>query len=140
MPHQLRIRLRDNAVTVSESLDPVEVAPLEPEQEGDVVYDLVSLVAHIAEEDTSGNLVSHIKVSSIYHIMKEGSSRDGWYIFNDFAITPSSPDDAVSYNLDWKVPCIMYYVRRDLSQRFPTAVNPPMDVFRQRLLHDHSLR
>ena len=49
--------------------------------------------------------------------------------------------DAVSYDMNWKVPCILYYVRKGFSQG--AEVKPktaqPMAVFEQRLLKDKSL-
>jgi hypothetical protein len=32
-----------------------------------------------------------------------------WYIFNDFTINPIPPEEAVWFNLKWKIPCIICF-------------------------------
>jgi hypothetical protein len=37
-----------------------------------------------------------------------------WYIFNDFTINPIPPEEAVWFNLKWKIPCIICFTAEKL--------------------------
>ena len=32
-----------------------------------------------------------------------------WYVLNDFSINSISAEEAVSFNLRWKLPCVFFY-------------------------------
>eukprot|EP00041_Stephanoeca_diplocostata_P033833 m.1128272 g.1128272 ORF g.1128272 m.1128272 type:complete len:284 (+) comp24413_c0_seq20:1583-2434(+) len=125
LPHQLRIRVGvAGDVIITQALDPVPATPpptadaSEDPPEGEVLYELVASVAHVAETGTGGNFVAHIRVPEIYHKMKEGISHNAWYLFNDFAVSNTSPVSAVTYNAQWKLPVILYYARVDLNRKY----------------------
>ena len=73
-------------------------------------YHLYSVCCNVVDpvnpEATSLN--SCIKVGPSYHA-RIGSPVSQWYIFNDFTITPIPPQEAVWFNLKWKVPCILFF-------------------------------
>jgi hypothetical protein len=105
LPHQLCLTLVDGKLEVTQKAAPFEVDPLLAPGPTSVVYDLVSLVAHIAEEGTSGNLVSHIKVSPLYHGLKNipVDTAQTWFLFNDFAVSPCTAHEATYFHSAWKV-------------------------------------
>lgn len=99
-------------------------------------YDLAFVIAYVPptpEESLSlstnlnGHLVSYIKVPEKYKDWKrargaannENGARIGtWYCFNDFKIAPcASVSEVCSFDARWKVPCLLAYVRRDVSAR-----------------------
>ncbi|XP_048584798.1 PAN2-PAN3 deadenylation complex catalytic subunit PAN2 isoform X2 [Nematostella vectensis] len=94
--------------------------------ENEVVYDLHATVGYIQDAKHGGNLVTHIHVGPTYHSRKEGVTCDQWYVFNDFSITPITPIEAVVFNLEWKVPCGIMFVRRDLNSRHNITLATPI--------------
>eukprot|EP00117_Sycon_ciliatum_P038315 scpid24822/ scgid28493/ PAB-dependent poly(A)-specific ribonuclease subunit 2; Inactive ubiquitin carboxyl-terminal hydrolase 52 len=88
----------------------------------DIYYDLISSVAYVKDTQSPGALVAHIKVSSNYHRKKENVDQTQWYIFNDFAVNPVAQDSAVDFADAWKVPCVLFYARRDLNHLYDLSV------------------
>ncbi|XP_068742423.1 PAN2-PAN3 deadenylation complex catalytic subunit PAN2-like, partial [Montipora capricornis] len=95
--------------------------------ENEIVYDLLATVGHVQDPKSGGNLVAHIHVGTTYHSRKEGVTCSQWYLFNDFAITPISPNDAVYFSLDWKIPCAVVFTRRDINSRHETTISQRID-------------
>ena len=97
-------------------------------------------VAHIRDARSNGNLVAHIKVGANYNKLKEGISHTSWNLFNDFAVCNIKGDQAVTYEMNWKVPCILYYVRKNVNS-YP--VHPvgeqPLQKLSQAITNDVSL-
>ncbi len=48
--------------------------------------------------------------------MKESGAE--WLLFNDIQVVPVPSEDALVFNTDWRVPCVLCYVATDLSERF----------------------
>lgn len=78
----------------------------------------MATVVHILDSRTGGSLVAHIKVGETYHQRKEGVTHQQWYLFNDFLIEPIDKYEAVQFDMNWKVPAILYYVKRNLNSRY----------------------
>uniref|UniRef100_H2YM51 USP domain-containing protein n=1 Tax=Ciona savignyi TaxID=51511 RepID=H2YM51_CIOSA len=72
-----------------------------------IEYELFATVAHIDDPRTGGNLVAHVNVGEKYHQRKEGVTHTQWYLFNDFQISAVDKEDSVTFDLKWKIPCIL---------------------------------
>ncbi|PLW49838.1 hypothetical protein PCASD_01618 [Puccinia coronata f. sp. avenae] len=110
-----------------------------------VIYELRALIVQIQADDETPHLVSLIKVANslqkppIFLARPEDLSLnsqpqptsststaaptttttpagDPWYLFNDFLVKKISQDEALSFPACWKVPCVLYYVRKDSDQ------------------------
>ncbi|KAF8305548.1 PAB-dependent poly-A-specific ribonuclease subunit PAN2 [Clavulina sp. PMI_390] len=66
--------------------------------------------------------VAEIRVGKIRHLVSVINSKEqaplededsGWHLFNDFLVRKIPQDEALSFPGHWKVPCILYYERRD---------------------------
>lgn len=106
----------------------VEITDHIPDDELDepdgIVYTLASNVCHIRDPTFGSTLVLHAHVGKDYHTRKEAEEKEQWYVFNDFAITPVSEHDALSFNMDWKVPCVLVYARRDINNVYDLNILP----------------
>uniref|UniRef100_A0A8C4NAI4 PAN2-PAN3 deadenylation complex catalytic subunit PAN2 n=1 Tax=Eptatretus burgeri TaxID=7764 RepID=A0A8C4NAI4_EPTBU len=95
-------------------------------KEESVMYDLMASVAHVLDPRTGGNLTAHIRVPQTYHQRKEGVTHTQWYLFNDFLIEPIDKYEAVQFDPGWKIPCVLYFTRRDLHQRYDISIKIPI--------------
>ncbi|XP_016320300.1 PAB-dependent poly(A)-specific ribonuclease subunit PAN2-like [Sinocyclocheilus anshuiensis] len=98
------------------------------EAEGASVYDLVAIVSHIQDARTGGNLVAHIKVGETYHQRKEGVTHQQWYLFNDFLIEPIDKAESAQFDVNWKVPAVLYYVKRNYHPKYDLRIKNPIDA------------
>ncbi|XP_014664898.1 PREDICTED: PAB-dependent poly(A)-specific ribonuclease subunit PAN2-like [Priapulus caudatus] len=90
-------------------------------------YELMGVIAEVHESKLIGShLVSCVKVGRRYHQRKTGQMRSCWYLFNDFCLSCVNKEEARLFNLDWKVPCVLYFVRKDISKRFQDPVKNPI--------------
>uniref|UniRef100_A0A671SBI5 PAN2-PAN3 deadenylation complex catalytic subunit PAN2 n=1 Tax=Sinocyclocheilus anshuiensis TaxID=1608454 RepID=A0A671SBI5_9TELE len=105
----------------------LEVSSLE-EAEGASVFDLVVTVSHIQDARTGGNLVAHIKVGETYHQRKEGVTHQQWYLFNDFLIEPIDKAESAQFDVNWKVPAVLYYVKRNYNAKYDLRIKNPIDA------------
>ena len=141
LPHQVQMKLEgEGGLRVSESHDEALVSPME-DSDGTVTYELLATVAHVRDAKSNGNLVAHIKVGPAYNKLKEGISHTSWNLFNDFAVQPINKDEAVTYDMNWKVPCIMYYTRKGLATDATVnqTVEQPLSKFEECLTNDRSM-
>lgn len=75
------------------------------------IYDLHAVVCYIHEDRK--NLVSIVNVGQADHEHISASNPSPqWYIFNDISVSPVIGQEAVWFSLDWKIPCILYWVSR----------------------------
>eukprot|EP00051_Salpingoeca_urceolata_P017489 m.238457 g.238457 ORF g.238457 m.238457 type:complete len:1258 (+) comp18968_c0_seq2:2845-6618(+) len=146
IPSQLFVRVKGDRVSVTESHECPSESPMEGkdyrDKSGSLLacgYELVAAVHHVREPRSCGNLVAHVRVSAEDHLTKTGVPLPSWYLLNDFSVTPTKQSEAVFYNMQWKVPCVFYYVRRDFHKRFETKVNLPLSFYQHKLLHDKSI-
>ena len=91
------------------------------------VYKLVSNVCHINDAASGSTLVSHIHVGADYHTRKRDEEKEGWYVFNDFAITPITETEAVTFNMEWKVPSVLIYQRQEIEGKYETEIDTNKD-------------
>uniref|UniRef100_A0A673XRI1 PAN2-PAN3 deadenylation complex catalytic subunit PAN2 n=1 Tax=Salmo trutta TaxID=8032 RepID=A0A673XRI1_SALTR len=96
------------------------------EAEGASLYDLVVTVPHVLDARTGGNLVAHIKVGETYHIRKEGVTHQQWYLFNDFLTEPIDKAEAAQFDVNWKLPAILYYAKRNYHSKYDLHIKNPI--------------
>ncbi|KAA0707248.1 PAN2-PAN3 deadenylation complex catalytic subunit PAN2 [Triplophysa tibetana] len=113
--------LEVSSISVGEELTESE------EADGASIYDLVVTVSHIQDPRTGGNLVAHIKVGETYHQRKEGVTHQQWYLFNDFLIEPIDKAESVQFDVNWKVPAVLYYVRRNYNAKYDLKIKNPIE-------------
>jgi PAB-dependent poly(A)-specific ribonuclease subunit 2 len=120
VPHTLAMSVAgDGQVSVEEG----------EEGEGQVVYELSMVVAHVKEGwmEAPGNLVAHIRVSPFYHNRKQIREDFKWYLFNDFAITPIDQSTVSHFPLEWLTPCLLIYTRQGYAGQFPRSRLPRLE-------------
>ena len=80
-------------------------------------YHLYAVCCNVVDPVNPDNtsLVSCIKVGPTYHA-KIGSPVSQWYIFNDFTITPIPGQEAIWFNLKWKIPCILFFASEEVPR------------------------
>ncbi|XP_065071436.1 PAN2-PAN3 deadenylation complex catalytic subunit PAN2-like [Rhopilema esculentum] len=92
-----------------------------------VVYALSAVVSCVQDAVDGNTLVAAVHVGETYHERKEDIKRNGWYLFNDFAITPITEHEAVDFYPGWKVPSCVVYNRIDLLSRYDQSIEPQID-------------
>lgn len=132
----------ESETEVTEKVEPEEKNEKEEEEKPDVIeeeeeedvgitqkftYTLLSNVCHINDSATGATLVSHIHANEEYHKRKDDVEKKQWYVFNDFAITPIAEHDAVTFNMEWKVPSVLVYVRDDIRSKYEEECKFPID-------------
>ncbi|XP_059812328.1 PAN2-PAN3 deadenylation complex catalytic subunit PAN2 isoform X2 [Hypanus sabinus] len=128
IPDSIKMKLTKNKeLEVTNWIENEGLSSLEDE-ENTYLYDLVVTVAHILDPRTGGSLVAHIKVGETYHQRKEGVTHKQWYLFNDFLIEPIDKCEAMQFDLNWKVPCILYYARRNLNSKYDLTIKNPIEA------------
>lgn len=72
------------------------------------LYQLYAIVAMVSDTEDQHLLAC---------VNPDQDKPEEWIVFNDFTLTYVSMDDAVSVDVDWKLPCLLFYCTVDLSQR-----------------------
>jgi len=96
-------------------------------------YHLYAVCCNVVDpiNPDSTSLVSCVKVGPSYHA-RIGSPVSQWYIFNDFTITPIPSQEAVWFNLKWKIPCVLFFAAVEVPRCLETLEfhNPiTVDIF-----------
>ncbi|XP_060593443.1 PAN2-PAN3 deadenylation complex catalytic subunit PAN2-like [Ruditapes philippinarum] len=123
IPFGLQVKLENGKLKIEEFPDDEPLPDdLDPNTK---YYELHGTVSHIKDSKGGGHLVSHIKVGETFHQRKEGVTTTQFYLFNDFSISDVEKEEAVRFNLEWRVPCTLYFIRRNIKQFYDiTVVNP----------------
>ncbi|XP_028929154.1 PAN2-PAN3 deadenylation complex catalytic subunit PAN2 isoform X3 [Ornithorhynchus anatinus] len=130
LPYSLRMRLsKGKELDISDWAPRGQRSEAEAEaEEGVCLYDLMATVVHVLDPRTGGSLAGHIKVGETYHQRKEGVTHQQWYLFNDFLIEPVDQCEAVQFDMNWKVPAILYYVKRNLNTKYNLSIKNPIEA------------
>lgn len=121
IPLGLRVKLmEDGDVRVDEILDE-EPLPKDEAMRREF-YEIFAVVYSVQQQDAGRHLVSCIKGSEPYHQRKERVTCHQWYLFNDFCIQPIEKPENIAVDLEWKVPILVYYNRRNYLQDHDTKV------------------
>jgi len=110
VPFELTLHLASDG-TVHSSNDVPKLEFIESQTY--LLYAVCCNVIDPVNPDTT-NLVSCVKVGPTYHA-RVGSAVSQWYIFNDFTINPIPPQEAVWFNLKWKIPCVLCFTAQKMS-------------------------
>nr|XP_012143234.1 PREDICTED: PAB-dependent poly(A)-specific ribonuclease subunit PAN2 isoform X4 [Megachile rotundata] len=96
-----------------------------------IQYSLSAVVCYIDDKNNEDrrNIVALLRVGPSYHERSAGSAVSQWYIFNDFCISAVTPQEAVWFNLDWKVPCVLHYTAVPAPEPAPFVSPLTYDVF-----------
>ncbi|XP_076240982.1 PAN2-PAN3 deadenylation complex catalytic subunit PAN2 isoform X3 [Calliopsis andreniformis] len=96
-----------------------------------VQYSLSAVVCYIDDKNNEDrrNIVALLRVGPNYHERSAGSAVSQWYIFNDFCISAVTPEEAVWFNLDWKIPCVLHYTAVPAPEPTPFVSPLTYDVF-----------
>ncbi|XP_044014087.1 PAN2-PAN3 deadenylation complex catalytic subunit PAN2-like [Aphidius gifuensis] len=117
VPHSIEISLDDYGELSIEKLDGNNIkmdndSLLKNEKKIDKLqYTLTAVICSIEDQKNveKNHLISSIRVGPNYHERSNGSAVAQWYIFNDNNITAVEPQEAVWFDLNWKIPCVLYY-------------------------------
>ncbi|KAA1130755.1 poly(A)-specific ribonuclease [Puccinia graminis f. sp. tritici] len=121
-----------------------------------VIYELRGLIVQIQSDDETPHLVSLIKVNNHHKITspsttsttlnlddkpqsENGAGAGAWYLFNDFLVKKVSQEEALSFPACWKVPCVLYYVRKDFDEVLDFTKLPANTVDKSILLKEINL-
>ncbi|KNZ47967.1 hypothetical protein VP01_5g4 [Puccinia sorghi] len=111
-----------------------------------VLYELRGLIVQIQADDETPHLVSLIKVSPKpadqprdKSFPETSISGKAWYLFNDFLVKKISQEEALSFPACWKVPCVLYYVRKDYEEVLDFGILPSNTVDKSILLNEMNL-
>lgn len=108
LPLHIKAELQSNGELSLLKCDEEEEEDCKPSN----IYDLHAVVCYIQEDRK--NLVSIVNVSQSYHEnISASNSSSQWYIFNDISVHPVIGQEAVWFSLDWKIPCVLYWVLRN---------------------------
>ncbi|KAH3783339.1 hypothetical protein DPMN_161276, partial [Dreissena polymorpha] len=127
IPFGFKVQLLDNGSLKIEEYSDDEPVPANPDP-NTKYFELHGTVSHIKDtKGYGGHLVSHIKVGETYHQRKEGVTTTQWYLFNDFSISDVEKEEAVRFNLEWRVPCTIYFIRRNIKEHYDLKVRNPIN-------------
>lgn len=99
-------------------------------------YDLSFVIVHVAPRcdgdaqndikgkngrnggNVGGHIVAYIRVPKEYREKGGQDAEAEWWCFNDFVISKCEGfDEVAAFDLNWKMPCLVGYVRRDMRQQ-----------------------
>ncbi|XP_071037665.1 PAN2-PAN3 deadenylation complex catalytic subunit PAN2 isoform X2 [Parasteatoda tepidariorum] len=132
IPLSIQLKMKGGEISVSEYNEKEDC--IDEGEEESVIYELSGVVSVVLDLQENGrdNIVTCIKVSPPAHQRHKGSPCYQWYLFNDFYIVPISPQEAVYLDFEWKIPCVLYFSRKNLNSRHNLQVYNPIaqQVFR----------
>ncbi|KAJ8867342.1 hypothetical protein PR048_031143 [Dryococelus australis] len=91
-----------------------------------MLYDLAAVVCFVNDplNYEKKNLVGLVRLLPD-PIKDPNSSPDGqWHIFNDFSIVPVPAQEVVWFNLEWKLPCVLYWTDHGLPVNLAIPRSP----------------
>nr|DBA32901.1 TPA: hypothetical protein GDO54_000653 [Pyxicephalus adspersus] len=130
VPYSLKMKLSKNKELEVVNCDENEELnqPDDDKDEATNIYDLTASVAHVLDSRTGGSLIAHIKVGETYHQRKEGVTHQQWYLLNDFLIEPVDKCEAVQFDMNWKVPAILFYSKRSINSKYNLTIKNPIEA------------
>ncbi|KAG8932918.1 poly(A)-specific ribonuclease [Tulasnella sp. 418] len=99
---------------------------LEGEGQWPVEYDLRAMVVEVRVGPKAAHLAAVVKIPTAE---LDDPSASPWFVFNDFVVENITEDEALGFPSQWKVPCVLYFERRDFVDEldysgFPKQLDP----------------
>uniref|UniRef100_A0A8C8D8K2 USP domain-containing protein n=1 Tax=Oncorhynchus tshawytscha TaxID=74940 RepID=A0A8C8D8K2_ONCTS len=57
-----------------------------------------------------------------------GVTHQQWYLFNDFLIEPIDKAEAAQFDVNWKLPAILYYAKRNYHSKYDLRIKNPIEA------------
>uniref|UniRef100_A0A8C8D9T0 Exonuclease domain-containing protein n=1 Tax=Oncorhynchus tshawytscha TaxID=74940 RepID=A0A8C8D9T0_ONCTS len=67
-------------------------------------------------------------ISKISLFLKQGVTHQQWYLFNDFLIEPIDKAEAAQFDVNWKLPAILYYAKRNYHSKYDLRIKNPIEA------------
>uniref|UniRef100_A0A8C7FUN3 Poly(A) specific ribonuclease subunit PAN2 n=1 Tax=Oncorhynchus kisutch TaxID=8019 RepID=A0A8C7FUN3_ONCKI len=58
----------------------------------------------------------------------KGVTHQQWYLFNDFPIEPIDKAEAAQFDVNWKLPAILYYAKRNYHSKYDLRIKNPIEA------------
>ncbi|KAF4632859.1 hypothetical protein G7Y89_g5257 [Cudoniella acicularis] len=90
------------------------------------VYSLIGLAANI---DSGQHQKSHlVSLVNVAHSMPSAPAESQWHLFNDFLVRPIKAEEALTFNMSWKVPSVITYQVKAANNRIDNSWKQNLDT------------
>ena len=71
-------------------------------------------------------MAEHFEIVS--HSEPKPPAESQWHIFNDFSVRPVSASEALTFNMNWKIPSVVMYQLKVANNRFSNEWKEKLDT------------
>ncbi|EEU47284.1 uncharacterized protein NECHADRAFT_91728 [Fusarium vanettenii 77-13-4] len=90
------------------------------------VYSLIGMAINIESGQTQkSHLVSMVNVA---HAETEAPGESQWHLFNDFLVRSVSTEEALTFNMSWKVPSVIAYQVKEANNKIDMSWKTNIDT------------
>lgn len=65
---------------------------------------------------------------AVAHSMPEASAQSHWHLFNDFLVRPVASTDAMTFNMNWKMPSVIAFQLKAANNRVDSSWKANLDT------------